>query len=146
MLKKFEPPLILKLKPSKRLKRISVAAHLLALAAGWANALPTIYKIALATAIVAHLYVAVKRLNKRQTEIKYTDASGWEIADDNEFESVTILNSTVLTIYAIWLHVKRHAIFGFFGRANRAILIASDALAEDDYRRLIVKLKTTVNN
>lgn len=144
MSKKLEPPLIVKLKPSKRLKHLTVAAHLLAFAAALANALPIGYKIVLVTGILINLYCAIKRLNQTQPTIKYTEVSGWEMANGNGFESVYILNSSVLTIYAIWLHVKRQNRVGFFDHFKRTILIMSDALAEDDFRRLIVKLKTSV--
>jgi len=142
--KKFEPPLLLQLKPSTRLRQVIAAAHGLALAAAWANGLPVIYKMVLSTGLFVHFYHALKRLDKPQPTIQYTEASGWELADNDEFEPVSIRNSTVLTIYAIWLHVKRRNTSGCFDKAERNILIVSDALDEDDYRRLIVKLKTTV--
>lgn len=120
------------------------AAHALALTAAWTNALPMVYKLFLATGIAGHLYVAFKRLEKAQPAIKYAEASGWEITDGDKFESVEILNSTVLTIHAIWLHVKKQNNLGFFSNSKKTILIVSDALDEDDFSRLIVRLKTSV--
>lgn len=143
MPKKIEPPLIARLNPSKRLKQIIVAAHVLAFVAGLSNALPAVYKIVLLSGIAGNLYFAFKRLNTPQPTIQYTDAAGWEITNGNECESVSILGSTVLTIYAIWLHVKRQDSHTLFGKRKRAILIMSDALDEYEFRRLIVKLKTT---
>lgn len=143
MPKKLEPPLIVELKPSKRLIQLMAAAHGLAFAAALANALPMVYKIILVTAVIADLYISIKRLNIAQPTIKYTEASGWEIDDGNGFEAIRILNSSVLTIYAIWLHVKTRNAVGFFDHFKRTILIMCDSLSEDDFRRLVVKLKTS---
>jgi hypothetical protein len=140
----FEPPFIVTVKPSRRLARLVIAAHGLAIAAGQANALPILYKGLLLIVLVAHLYYAVKRLNHTLPSLKYADASGWQIAGDSEFESAVILKSTVVTPFAIWLHTSGRAKAGLFAGNKNTILIARDALEEDDYRRLIVKLKTTV--
>jgi fatty acid desaturase len=144
MTQPFEPSFIVTLKPSRRLARLVIAAHGLAIAASLANALPILYKGVLLTVLVAHLYYAVKRVNHILPSLKYAGASGWQIADDSEFESVTILKSTVVTPFAIWLHTSGRTKAGLFSGNKNTILIARDTLEEDDYRRLIVKLKTTV--
>lgn len=109
--------------------------HVLALAASIANALPIAAKLTLSAGICLHFYFAVQALKNKQVKIKHTDASGWEVSDANDFKSVQILNSTVITLFAIFLH--------FSDNAKQSVLIVSDALSEDDYRRLIVRLKTT---
>lgn len=143
MTKHIEPPFMVTLKPSKRLRQLVIAVHWLAMAAAIANALMIVYKVVLIGSVAVHFYYTVKPLNSALCTIKYTDASSWEVGEGGIFESVDILKSTVLTTFAIWLHLKaKPGAAGFFARNKRTILIISDALEEDDYRRLIVKLKT----
>jgi len=134
--KKRDPSLSVELKPSKRLKQLLVIIHVLALAASIANALPIAVKLALSIGIFIHLRFMIKRLKSERHEIKQSEALGWEISSGNDFKSVQILNSTVITIFAIFLHFTDHA-------RKQSVLIVNDALTEDDYRRLIVRLKTT---
>ncbi|MGZ4956916.1 MAG: protein YgfX [Methylobacter sp.] len=135
MQKKHEPTLLLELKPSKKLKRLLVVIHLLALGSCIANALPVAVKLALLTGIWLHFEFTVKRLKFEQCKIKHTETSGWEVSDGNGFEQVRILDSTVITIFAIFLHFNNNA-------DKQSVLIVNDALSEDDYRRFIVRLKT----
>jgi len=120
------------------------AAHILALSAAIMNALPAILKLFVASAVVANFYFALKKISDVRHIVRYSEALGWEIAENGDFESVRILNSTVLTRFAVWLHTETHRHSGFFGKAKKSILIMDDALSEVDFRRLIVKLKTTV--
>lgn len=146
MTKSMEPPFIVTLKPSKILGRAVIAAHGLAIAASLANALPFLYKTVLLAVLAGHLVHAVKSLNNGLPVLRYTDASGWQMAEDNEFEPVEILKSTVVTTFAIWLHVRGRSAAGFFAKIKKTVLIPYDALDENDYRRLIVRLKTTVGD
>ncbi len=136
MPQKHEPSLSVELKPSKRLKRFLVIMHGLALAASIANALPITVKLALLTGICLHLRLMIKRLKNQRHKIIQSEALGWEVSDGNDFEPVQILNSTVITIFAIFLHFNKNA-------HRQSVLIVNDALSEDDYRCLIVRLKTT---
>lgn len=139
MSKKHEPSLLLKLKPSERLKQLIIFMHVLALGACIANSLPIAVKLGFSTAICMHLWFTVKHLKSEYHRIKHTEALGWEVSfDSNDFESVRILDSTVITIFAIFLHIKNQ------DTAKRTLLVLNDALSKDDYRRLIVKLKTSV--
>lgn len=131
--------MLLELKPSQRLERLLVVMHLLALASSIANALPIPVKLALLTGILIHFSFNIKHLKRKHYKIKQSDAFGWEISDGNDFKPVQIMNSTVITLFAIFLHFNNDA-------DKQAVLIVNDALAEDDYRRLIVRLKTTVRN
>jgi xanthine/uracil/vitamin C permease (AzgA family) len=133
--KKHEPSLSVELQPSRRLKQLLVIMHLLALASSIANALPVIVKLALVIGIGLHLYFVLTRLKNDQYAIKHSETSGWEIASDNDFKPIQILNSTVITLFAIFLHFNKNA-------HKQSVLIVNDALNEDDYRRLIVRLKT----
>lgn len=135
MSKKLESPLLLKLKPSKRLKRLLVVMHALALSSSIANALPAAVKLALLIGICVHLWLSLKYRENEQYAIKHTETMGWEIFEGSDFEPIEILNSTVVTVFAVFLHFNKNA-------RSQSALIANDALSEDDYRRLIVRLKT----
>lgn len=110
--------------------------HVLALGSSIANALPLAAKLALLTAICLHLWFVFRQLKSKQYTIKQSEAAGWEISSGNDFEPVQILNSTVITVFAIFLHFNNPA-------GKQSVLIVNDALTEDDYRHLIVRLKTT---
>jgi len=133
--KKREPSLLLELKPSQRLKQLLIVMHALALGASIANALPITVKLLLLTGICIHFRFMIKRLKNEQYKIKHTEALGWEIAGGNDFKPVQVLNSTVITVFAIFLHFTDNT-------RKQSVLIINDALNEDDYRRLIVRLKT----
>lgn len=135
MPKKHEPSLLVELQPSKRLKQLLVIMHLLALASSIANALPIIVKLALVIGIGLHLYFVLTHLKNDRYTIEHSEASGWVISDSNDFRPIQILNSTVITLFAIFLHFNKNA-------HRQSVLIVNDALNEDDYRRLIVRLKT----
>jgi hypothetical protein len=133
--KKHESPLLVELRPSRRLKQVLAVMHLLALASSIANALPIIVKLALTIGIGLHFYLALTRLKSEQYAIRHSETSGWEIASGNDFKPVQILPSTVITLFAIFLHFDKNA-------HKQSVLIVNDALSEDDYRHLIVRLKT----
>jgi hypothetical protein len=133
--KKHDPPLQLELAPSRRLKQLVVVMHVLAMGASLANALPNAGKLALLAGICLHLWFVIKRLHCEGLKIRHTEASGWELFDGNDFTAIQILNSTVITIFALFLHFNKNA-------RKQSVLIVNDALSEDDYRRLIVRLKT----
>jgi hypothetical protein len=134
--KKQEPPLLIELKPSKRLKWLLIAIHALAAASNFANALPLAVKLTLATAIFFHLHFMMKRSMNERCKIKHTEALNWELSGGDQFKPIQILNSTVIGTFAVFLHftVDSH---------RQSMLIANDALNKDDYRRFIVRLKIT---
>lgn len=135
MAKKHEPSLLVELKSSKRLKRLLIVMHVLALGSSIASALPIAVKLTLSAGVCLHFGYTVKRLTSKPCIIKHTEEFDWEISDGNDFESIQILNSTVTTVFAIFLHFNKNA-------HKQSLLILNDALTEDDYRRLIVRLKT----
>ena len=138
---KSESGLSLTIKPSRRLIKTVVFIHTLALGAATANALALAVKIGLVILICGHCWLTVRRLNAEHYAIRHTDASGWQLANGNDFASVEILKSTVITTFALFLHF-RYGSQTLFGAASHK-LILNDALADEDYRSLIVKLKTT---
>lgn len=132
---KTEPLLLAEIKPSKRLAQLLAVMHALALGASLANALPFGIKLALAAAIAIHLHWITRRTKTEQYRIRHSDALGWEIDSGEGFRTMQISGSTVITTFAIFLHISTDS-------HRQSLLITSDALSADDYRRLIVRLKT----
>lgn len=128
--------LLLGIKPNRTLIKWVIVIHALALAAGMANALPAAIKISLFAVICLHLRYTLGRLNAQKYTIKYTDELGWEISEENGFCPIDILRSTVVTTYVLFLHFKPKP------DTKKTLLILKDSLAEEDYRYLVVKLKT----
>jgi hypothetical protein len=144
MPKEYKAALLLAIKPSKRLKKMVVFIHVLALATSMANALAFTVKISLCALIGAHYWLSVRRLNAGHYTIKHTEALGWELSEGSDFASIEILKSTVITTFALFLHFKYRSQAQSMKFAHKkTLLVLSDALADEDYRCLIVKLKTT---
>lgn len=137
MQKTYQLPLLLPLNCSKRLTWFIKFIHVLALAACVMNSLPVIIKCALLLAIGCHFYFQFNGLKNQQYTIKHSETLGWELADGDDFAAIQILPSTVISIFAVFLQFEKE------NQSKQSLVILSDALAEDDYRRLIVTLKTT---
>jgi hypothetical protein len=136
--------LLLTLGVSDLLRNSVILIHALALAACMANALALTVKVVLCAFILMHCRFAVRRLNTENHTIRYSEALGWELSGGRDFASIQILKSTVITTQVLVLHFK----YSFQAQSwksfhVKSLLILNDALADDDYRFLIVKLKTT---
>lgn len=127
----YVPPVEFSLEPSGRLKIALITAHGLALSAAGISAAPLVVKFLLAVVISVHLFVAINKHWKQHHLIRYSTESGWEVDD----EAVTIIASTVVTPFAIWLHYKS------LTARKKALLIVHDAMPDPEFRQLIVKLK-----
>ena len=140
----FSSNLLLTIKSSNRLKIMVIFVHTLALGASMANALAFAIKINLFTVICLHCWLTVRRLNTEHNTIKYTEALGWEVSNGRDFASVKILKSTVITTKVLFLHFKLNSqTQSWRPFYKKTLLVLSDALVDEDYRYLIVKLKTT---
>jgi toxin CptA len=137
--KKYQPPLQLELNDSKRLIMLMVLIHALALLASVMNSLPSILKCVLLISLVSHCYFQLKKLKTTHQRIEHNE-TGWRLAMANSFEEIQILPSTVISVFAIFLHFKVD------NKPKQTLVIVSDALADEDYRCLIVRLKTTLSN
>ncbi len=139
-----EPSLLLAIKPSHHLKALVIIIHVLALGASIANDLDLAFKLGLITIIGLQAWLTIKRLKNEAYTIKYTEALGWQLSKDQDLVSIEILNSTVITTFAIFLHYKERSPSNFRSPgAKQTRLILNDALSDDDYRCLLVKLKIT---
>ncbi|MGZ8137431.1 MAG: protein YgfX [Methylococcaceae bacterium] len=139
----YEEPLLLQPKPSRRLQQIIVAIHVLALSACLLNSLAIVIKFSLLGGVCGHLWFIIKRLNRDLYAIKHSEASGWEIAKNDNFQSVSILPSTTVTKFAVFLHFKQPKDNAILKINQQTTLVLYDALDDDDYRRFVVRLKTS---
>jgi toxin CptA len=147
-----EAPLLLTLKPSKRLSAWLKIVHGLALAASVANALPVFVQGFVCVAIAVHYRFAVIRSLPCHT-LRYSEATGWQLAGSGDFVDTQILAASVLTTFALFLRIEMQpahthisgsvALNRLPGKAVKNLLIVSDMLDDDDYRGLVVKLRTT---
>ena len=142
---KYQTALQIIVRPSKRLKKLVIFVHMLALGASMANALAVAIKISLFTLLCLHCWLTIRRLNAEHYTIKHTEALGWEVSDGCDFASVEILKSTVITTFVLFLHFKHSSTQAQSWKPShkKTLLVLIDALTEEDYRCLIVRLKTT---
>jgi len=139
-----EPTLFLVINTSNRLIATVILIHALALGASVANDLALIFKLGLITAICLQGWLTVKHIKNEHYTIKYTEAFGWQLSKDYDLVSIEILNSTVVTAFAIFLHYKVSSQpHTPIKRIKQTRLILNDMLPDGDYRRLLVKLKIT---
>ena len=66
MTKQYELPLLWELKPSKRLKRMLVSVHGLALVACAISYIPVVFKLAGLAVIGVHLYIIIKHFDRER--------------------------------------------------------------------------------
>lgn len=133
---KFNSSFVAELKPSKNLQYLVQTIHGIALVACFANALPLTWQFAVALLICLNFKITYPKFNTEKRKIRFTEKSSWEIANGDDFETIEILSSTVITTAYIFLHLKNKA----------PIVVASDALNQTEYRQFIVKLKITIKH
>ncbi len=144
MRKEYKDNLVLVIKPSTRLKKILIFAHGIALLAIMVNTLPLVVKVSLCVLIGIQGWVMTKRVKKFSRTLKYTESLGWQLSEGQDFMLIDILKSTVMTTKVLFLHYSyRNHDNSSSVTSKKTLLILSDALAEEDYRYLIVKLKIT---
>ena len=106
MSKDYEVNLNLSLKPSIRLRKVMVFMHGLALVASLINAMALTFKMILFSVICIHCWISVKRLSRVNYHIKYIEGLGWQLSEGQDFVSIEILSSTVITTKVLFLHFK----------------------------------------
>jgi hypothetical protein len=126
-------PLKLNLQASKRLSKIVMLIHGLALIASMLNSLPLFIRLLVFSAVAVHGYFAFKRSQiHSRLSIEHLE-TGWRVL---EMEA-EILPTTVISTLAIFLHFKTD------NNTKQSLVIFNDALSRDDYRNLLVRLKIT---
>ena len=136
MSKKYEITKLFKINVSILLIKSLIVLHALAVIAICITPLFFVYKIALLIAVLIGLFVSVnKALKFKKCNIRHS-LIGWEISyGENNFSSIDILPSTVITPYLLVLHFRQQ------NQIKQTILIGMDALNDDEYRKLIVTLR-----
>ncbi|CAG1020925.1 hypothetical protein DOJK_00655 [Patescibacteria group bacterium] len=124
-------PLRLCVNPSKRLTWFLIILHVWAVIACITNDLNVLLQVVLSLLVAVH-YKYVTRQSV-ETVIEHSE-TGWKY---QSFE-IMILPSTVISSMALFLHFKQDGKF-------KSLLIMNDALSAEDYRLLIVRLKTTLD-
>jgi len=135
--KKFAVTQTFNIESSRFLINWLFALHAIAILATFTNSLSIVYKIILLIGILVSLIVQLKREdNFKGLILRYSEVTGWEITSlENQFSSIQILPSTVITHYLIVLHYKIQ------NQKKRAIIICKDTMTNDNYRKLLVALK-----
>jgi hypothetical protein len=111
------------------------ALHLIILAACWLNNLPSLIQIGLSIIAIANAIYQYKQ-PKSDFYLRYSSGNQWSIALNNQhFQSITIQTTTVITQWLVILHYE-------MAQRSFTQLIFKDSLSNNDYRHLIVELKT----
>ena len=113
-----------------------MAIHAIAIITAFINALALIYKVIITVMVLVSLLVYIKReINFHGLLIKHSNGGGWEVArSGNNFFTIEILSSTIITRYIIVLHFIQN-------KKKQTILICRDALFYDEFRKLMIALK-----
>ncbi len=109
--------------------------HGVAVIAALLNTLLISYQFIIIFSIIINLILQIRAANN-SLSIVYNAISGWKIAySTNDYYSISILSSTVMSPYFIVLHFYRQ------NKKKQTILICRDALNTDEFRKLLVALK-----
>ncbi len=116
-----------------------IVLHIIAILAASLNALAISYKLIIISLILISLFYYLKReINFNGFTIRHSEAFEWEIALlEQDFQAIKILKSTVITPYVIFLHFK----FPEKQEQKQAVVICTDALKDDEFRKLLVELR-----
>ena len=128
---------LFEIQPSRLARMFLWLLHVLALFGCWLNSTPVEYRLAFSLLLIGLLIIHDRYWNVPKVLLRYTPHNSWEIlaGQDNEFVTLTILGTTTITDWAIFLHYKTHT------QSSGALLIAKDSLMADSFRCLKVRLK-----
>ena len=134
----FQQSLLLSIKPSRLLKQVLIALHLLVLFVCWLSAIPAIIK-GLITILIIY---SLRQVFTGKTDIsrccwlRNNSGGGWEIAEqEHNYQVISILPSTVITSWLTVIHYRTT------DQVWQSLVVVRDSLSPDNYRQLIVKLK-----
>ncbi len=146
----FHESLFLKINTSHKLKRLVYGLHLLAVSSCWLADLPVNMQWVSTGAILGFWGLHEYRHKAMAIYLKYATGSGWQVSwDGDDFQAIMILDTSVITRWAIFLHYANEyppQLKGYKGQVRKSLLILNDALSADDYRRLMVKLKLSARS
>jgi len=137
-LQKSEPLLLIEVQQSSALLVFLCLIHLSAiLSIGLMSIVLTVKAFLLLGIIVSAYFYWWRYYNKFYCfSVKHSSESSWQLTstDNDNFEDVAILKSTVITQSMIALHVKTN-------KGKKHLLILADAVNEECFRQLHVRLK-----
>jgi hypothetical protein len=112
-------------------------SHFLAAVASLINGLFWYYQGMIFLAVLISLYRYLRDYWEFQAyQLRYSAAADWQLAGQNsEFQTLQILPSSVITAWVTVLHFQ-------IADKKQQLVIFKDALADKDYRALVVMLKT----
>lgn len=115
-----------------------LVVHLLAASSIMLSAIATVYKVSLMVSLAfsAGYYGSGRDPSRITGTLRYTEAFGWELLDNIDYRSISILQSTVITPWVIVLHYRRDDKTQYWA-------IFYDALDTASYRRLVALLRIT---
>ncbi|GAB4269759.1 MAG: hypothetical protein Kow0065_19820 [Methylomicrobium sp.] len=119
---------------SSKEKRLVKVFALLAIIAVLQSAVALYLKIGLWTVIAYYTFRQLQQIDKIKLTIRFSYRSGWELKQDDSFEMIGILKSTVLTPQILFLHYK-------LKEKSYYRIIFDDATDPDRFRYLIMQLK-----
>lgn len=124
------------IKPSQLHEKLLKVLHVLAILACAVSTMGAIFKMALIGSILVLRMTANRGRQSGIYQLRFTEFSGWEMAfEHNDYNRVTISESTVVTAFVIFLHCNMQ------NQTSKTLLIANDSLSKNDFRRLIVRLR-----
>lgn len=128
---------LFEIRPSRSATKLLRLLQVLALIGCWLNSLPEEYRIAIGALLIGLIIIPNRYRNESAMQLRYTPNNNWLLrtGQDNDFFIITILSSTTITDWAIFLHYKTNS------QLSGALLIAKDSLMADSFRRLKVRLK-----
>ena len=133
--KKYATTQLFKINQSSLQIKGLVVLHAVAIIATIFNGLAVANKLIIFSLILISLFVYIKN-TKKEFILRFSSLSGWTLAySEKHFHPITVLRSTVITPYFIFLHFKMQ------NQQKHAILIFIDALKGDEFRMLEVELK-----
>lgn len=134
----FQQSLLLSIKPSRLLKQVLIALHLLVLFVCWLSAIPAIIKGLITILIIYSLRQVFtgKTDIRRCCWLRNNSGGVWEIAEqEHNYQAISILPSTVITSWLTVIHYRTT------DQVWQSLVVVRDSLSPDNYRQLIVKLK-----
>ncbi len=117
--------------------KLLYAIHTIAMVGVVISGIAWLYKTVLVITVLISLWIYIQReLKLKGLTLQYAGSTGWEMAFlEASFSPIKVLASTVTTHYLIVLHYKTQK------QKKGTILIAKDALINDEFRKLSVALK-----
>lgn len=123
------------IRASRRRRQLLHGLHIAALAACWLNGLPPWLRLAAGGLCAASWRQQLRACRGGEIHLRHAADGGWLLAAaDAKFAPIEILADSVTGRYLSIIQYRRH------GR-RQALPVFADALAGDDYRRLVVRLR-----